>query len=78
MHEDTVREGRVTTAVIAPIHRIVWARVDPILHQSTSPNVPPQAHEGMALRNIGPKAFREVFQPSSGPGGYLSPTASSS
>jgi hypothetical protein len=28
----------------------------------------------MALRNIGPKAFREVFQPSSGPGGYPSPT----
>jgi hypothetical protein len=28
----------------------------------------------MALRNNGPKAFREVFLPSSGPGGYLSPT----
>jgi hypothetical protein len=28
----------------------------------------------MALRNNGPKAFREVFWPSSGPGGYLSPT----
>jgi hypothetical protein len=52
-----------------------WARVDPILHQSASPNVPPQAHEGMALRNIGPKAFREVFQPSSGLGGYSSPTS---
>ena len=61
MHEDTVREGRVTAAVVAQIHRAVWARVDPILRQSTSPDVPPQAHEGMALQNIGPKAFREVF-----------------
>jgi hypothetical protein len=75
MREDAVREGRVTAAVVAQIYRIVWARVDPILHQSASPNVPPQAHKGMALRNIGPKAFREVFQPSSGPGGYPSPTS---
>jgi hypothetical protein len=28
----------------------------------------------MALRNVGPKAFREVFQSSSGLGGYPSPT----
>ena len=61
MHEDIVREGRVTAAVVAQIHRAVWARVDPTLRQSTSPDVPPQAHEGMTLRNIGPKAFREVF-----------------
>jgi hypothetical protein len=61
MHEDTVREGRVTVAVVAPIHRGVWARVDPILRQSTSPDVPPEAHEGTALQNIGPKAFREFF-----------------
>jgi hypothetical protein len=61
MHEDTVREGRVTAAVVARIHQNVWARVDPILRRSTSSDVPPQAHEGMALRNIGPKAFREVF-----------------
>jgi hypothetical protein len=74
MHQDTVREGQVTAAVVAQIYWIVWARVDPILHQSASLNVPPQAHEGMTLRNIGPKAFREVFQPSIGPGGYLSPT----
>jgi hypothetical protein len=61
MHEDTVWEGRVTVAVVAQIHRAVWARVDPILRRSTSPDVPPQAHDGMALRNIRPKAFREVF-----------------
>jgi hypothetical protein len=61
MHEGTVREGRVTAAVVAQIHRAVWARVDPILRRSISPDVPPQAHEGMALQNIGPKAFREVF-----------------
>jgi hypothetical protein len=29
----------------------------------------------MALRDNRPKAFREAFLPSSGPGGYLSPTA---
>jgi hypothetical protein len=61
MHEDTVREGRVTVVVVAQIHQAVRARVDPILRQSTSLDVPPHAHEGMALRNIGPKAFREVF-----------------
>jgi hypothetical protein len=61
MHEDSVREGWVTAAVVAQIHRVVWVRVDPTLCQSTSLDVPPQAHEGMNLRNIGPKAFREVF-----------------
>jgi hypothetical protein len=60
MYEDTVREGRITAAV-AQIHRVVWACVDPILCHSTSLDVPPQAHEGMTLRIIGPKAFREVF-----------------
>jgi hypothetical protein len=74
MCEGTVREGWVTAAVVAQIHRTVWACVDPILCQSTSPDVPLQAHEGMTLRTIGPKAFREVFWPSSGPGGYPSPT----
>jgi hypothetical protein len=61
MYQDTVREGRITTVVVAQIHRVVWARVDPILCQSTSLDIPPQAHEGMTLRTIGPKAFREVF-----------------
>jgi hypothetical protein len=56
-----VREGRVTAVVVAQIHRAIRVRVDPLLRQSTSPVVPPQAHEGMALRNIGPKAFREAF-----------------
>jgi hypothetical protein len=61
MYEDTVREGRITAAVVAQIHRAVWARVDPILCQSTSLDVSPQAHEGITSRTIGPKAFREVF-----------------
>jgi hypothetical protein len=60
MYEDTVREGRITV-VVAQIHRAVWACVDPILCQSTSLDVPPHAHEGMTLRTIAPKAFREVF-----------------
>jgi hypothetical protein len=33
------------------------------------------AHEGVALRDNRPKAFCEAFLPSSGHGGYLSPTA---
>lgn len=53
-------------------------RVYPILHQSIPPAVPPLAHEGMALRNNEPKAFREAFWPSSGPRGYLSPTTATS
>jgi hypothetical protein len=61
MYEDTVREGRITAAVVAQIHRAIWACVDPILCQSTLLDVPPQAHEGMTLRNIRPKVFREVF-----------------
>jgi hypothetical protein len=61
MYEDTVRECRIIAAVAAQIHRPVWACVDTILCQSTSLDVPPQAHEGMTLRTIGPKAFREVF-----------------
>jgi hypothetical protein len=31
MYEDTVREGRITAAAVAQIHRAVWACVDPIL-----------------------------------------------
>jgi hypothetical protein len=61
MYEDTVREGRIIVAVAAQIHWAVWACVDPILCQSTSLDVPPQAHKGMTLQTIGPKAFREVF-----------------
>jgi hypothetical protein len=73
MYEDTVREGRITAAVVAQTHRVVWACVDPILCQSALSNVPPQAHEGMTLRNIGHKAFRRVFQPSSAPGDIRPP-----
>jgi hypothetical protein len=61
MYEGTAREGRINVAVIAQIHRAVWACVNPVLCQSTSLDVPLQAHEGMTLRAIGPKACREVF-----------------
>jgi hypothetical protein len=54
MYEGTAREGRITVAIIAQIYRVVWARVNPVLCQSTSLDVPPQAHEGMTLRIIGP------------------------
>jgi hypothetical protein len=61
MYEGTAREGRITVAIIAKIHRVVWACANPILCRSTSLDVPLQAHEGMTLRAIGPKAYREVF-----------------
>jgi hypothetical protein len=57
MYEDVVREGQTIDAAAAQIHRAVWACVNPILCQSTSLDVPPQAHEGVTLRIIGPKAF---------------------
>jgi hypothetical protein len=59
--KDAARESRVAVVDVVQIHWAVRAWVDPILRQSTLLDVPPQAHEGMALRNIGPKAFREVF-----------------
>jgi hypothetical protein len=49
MYEDTVREVRIIAMVATQIYQAVWAYVDPILCQSTSPDVPPQAHEGMTL-----------------------------
>jgi hypothetical protein len=54
MYEGTVREGRITVAIIAQIHWAIWACVDPVLCQSASLDIPPQAHEGMTLRIIGP------------------------
>jgi hypothetical protein len=54
MYEAPMREGRVPVAVAIQTHRAVWACVDPVLCQSTSLDVPPQAHEGMTLRIIGP------------------------
>jgi hypothetical protein len=57
MYEDTAREDRITVAIIAQIHRTVWARVNPVLCQSTSLDVFPQAHEGMTLRIIGHTGF---------------------
>jgi hypothetical protein len=49
-----VREDWVTVAITAQIHRAVWACVDPTLCQSALLDVPPQAHEGVTLRIIGP------------------------
>jgi hypothetical protein len=54
MHEAPAREGRIFVAVAVQTHRVIRACVNPILCQSTIPDVPPQAHEGMALRIIGP------------------------
>jgi hypothetical protein len=54
MYEAPAREGRVPVAVAIQTHRAVWACVDPVLCQSASLDVPPQAHEGTTLRIIGP------------------------
>jgi hypothetical protein len=54
MYEGTAQEGRITVAIIAQIHRAVWACVDPVLCQFASLDAPPQAHEGMTLQIIGP------------------------
>jgi hypothetical protein len=61
MYETPAREGRILVAVAVQIHRVVWACVNLVLCQSTLTGVPPQAHEGMTLQTIGPKACREVF-----------------
>jgi hypothetical protein len=54
MYEAPAREGRVSVAVAIQTRRAVWACVDPVLCQTASLDVPPQAHEGMTLRIIGP------------------------
>jgi hypothetical protein len=54
MYEAPAREGRIFVADAVQTHRAVRACVNPISCQSTLPDVPPQAHEGMALRIIGP------------------------
>jgi hypothetical protein len=70
-----VREGRVTVVITAPIHRAVWACVDPVFHQSALLDVSPRPTKGWPREPLGPRAFCEVFYPSGGPGGYLSPTS---
>jgi hypothetical protein len=61
MYEAPAWEGRILVAVAVQTHRAVWACVNRILCQSTLAGVPPQAHKGMTLRTIGPKAYHEVF-----------------
>jgi hypothetical protein len=54
MYVAPTREGRVTVVITARSHRAVWACVDLALRRSALLSVPPQAHEGMTLRIIGP------------------------
>jgi hypothetical protein len=54
MYVAPAREGRVTVVITARIHRAAWACIDPALCRSALLDVPPQAHEGMTLRIIGP------------------------
>jgi hypothetical protein len=57
MYEAPTREGWILVAVAVQTHQVVWACVDPILCQSILAGAPPQAHEGMTLRIIGPAGF---------------------
>jgi hypothetical protein len=75
MYQAPAREGRILVAVAVQTHRAVWTCVNPILCQSTLADMPPQAHEGLTLRIIGPTGLSRGLYPSSGPGGYLSPTS---
>jgi hypothetical protein len=54
MYEAPAREGRILVAVAVQTRRAVWACVNPISCQSILAGVPPQAHEGITLRIIGP------------------------
>jgi hypothetical protein len=54
MYEAPAWEGRILVVVAVQTHRAVWASVNPILCQSTLADMPPQAHEGVTLRIIGP------------------------
>jgi hypothetical protein len=49
MYEAPAREGRVSVAVAIRTRRAVWVCADPVLCQTASLDVPPQAHEGMTL-----------------------------
>jgi hypothetical protein len=69
------RESQIGAVDSAYIQRAAWARVCFFLASAHSISSSPMAHEGVALRDNRPKAFREAFLPSSGPGGYLSPTS---
>jgi hypothetical protein len=73
MYRAPAREGRVTVAIAAQVHRAVWAFVDPVLCQSTLLGVPPRPTKGWPRKLLSPRAFLEVFYPSGGPGGYLFP-----
>jgi hypothetical protein len=75
MYGAPAREGRVTVAIMAQIHRVVWACIDPVLCRSALLDVSPRPTKGWPRELLGPRAFREVFYPSGGPRGYLSPTS---
>jgi hypothetical protein len=75
MYGAPAREGRVTVAITAQIHRVVWACIVPALCQSTLLDVPPRPTKGWPRGLLGPWAPHEVSCPSGGPGGYPSPTS---
>jgi hypothetical protein len=74
MSKGVVRENRIRAVDNAQTPRASWARVRSFPTSAHSASSSPLAHEGTALRDNRHKAFREAFLPSSGPGGYLSPT----
>jgi hypothetical protein len=75
MYGAPAREGRVTVVITAQIHRVVWVCVDPVLCQSALLDVSPRPTKGWPRELLGPRAFREVFYPSGGPGDICPPQA---
>jgi hypothetical protein len=70
MYVAPAREDRVTVVITARIYRAVWACDDPLYWAFL-----PRPTKGRPRELLGPRAFRKVFYPSGGPGGYLSPTS---
>jgi hypothetical protein len=75
MYGAPAREGRVTAVITVGCCWAVWACTDLALCWSVSLVVPPRPTRGWPYELWGLWAFREVFYPSSGHGGYLSPTS---
>jgi hypothetical protein len=75
LHGTPARESRIFVVVACSTLWAVRAYTNPALRQPALLIVPPQAHEGWPYDLLGPWASPEVFYPSGGPGGYLSPTS---
>jgi hypothetical protein len=74
LHGAPARESRILVVVACSTLWVVRACTNPALRQPALLIVPPRPTKEWPYDLLGPWASREVFYPSSGPGGYLSPT----